>query len=248
MTEPTKADLDVIRYGAVLTQMTKSAEFAAAVDSLTEKLTTAQKRRADLLIAEDEARFGNGDLAAVRADLDAIAADIEELEKTIAGAQKRQQSSAATEAMAELDQTEKEAGYAADELAHVWGQFWKQIETARSILFEADRVTRKLAGLNGSLESAGRRGPNIDGIRQQALKQSPQAKPGTISIWARDADNALLAFYSGGGPLRRVRSPNRHAEGFSRSAVPSVAATPEPMKPGESGYFVPIHQQDRGPR
>ncbi|MBZ9683121.1 hypothetical protein LB531_20905 [Mesorhizobium sp. CO1-1-2] len=190
---------------AYFSRLRTSAEFATAIDELTGKMLEAQKRKADLVIAEDAAFFGQGDLETVQTDLRACNTEIETLERQIDGAQRRRQEAAATERLSEIDQVGKDAQAKAKVLADHLHRAYERIEALRSDLFEADALTVSLTAANNTLDAAGRHDLkiNVTTVRREAMSGPRAPVPARLSRKGLVADKMLQSFLSLGGVLDR---------------------------------------------
>lgn len=200
---PSQLDLDAIRFGSYFKQLQTSAEFASAIDDLTDKSISARKRRADLLIAEENALVGQGDLAAIRAELAQCEEDIATFEKQINGAQRRRDDVAKQERLADLEEAKADAKAKADALSALYGRAFSLIEDLRGVLFEVDTAVARVHGANSTLGHLEREDlqVNLIALLSRVASQPKQAQPNRLTLKGVKADRILCDLLSAGGPL-----------------------------------------------
>lgn len=190
---------------AYFSRLRTSTEFAAAIDELTGKLIEEQKRRADLVIAEDAAFFGEGDIETVQTDLRACNNEIEALERQINVAQDRRQQAAKSERLTEIEQIGADTNAKSKALSERLRRAYELVEELRGELFAADAIVVSLTSANLTLEAAGRRDLmiNLTTVRREAMSGPRAPVPARLSRKGLQADKVLQSFLSLGGILDR---------------------------------------------
>lgn len=231
MTKPTQLDIDAIRFGGGFMRMNKAAEFAVLIDDCTTKLIAAQKKRADLLVAEDAALFGQGDLAKVQADLKQCDEEIATLQKTIDGASTRRTEAAKVEATTEMEEMAKDARAKGNLLRENWRKVYGHIEEIRGLLFECDQLKRSVQSANDTFGSAKRQDltVNLTTIRREAMTGPRKVIPDRLTRPAVQVDKVLTSFLTLGGILDSGRATMRGVLG----AVSSKADYHHPAERGD---------------
>ncbi|HEV7254503.1 MAG TPA: hypothetical protein VGN97_15565 [Mesorhizobium sp.] len=205
--KPDPIEIQAILFGSQLSAMRKSAEFAAAVDDLTGKLTQAQQRRADLLVQEEAALFAHdGDVLSIRAELKACDEAIEIITKQIEGARRRGGDAEKAEQANEAERVGEDLKVHAQTLRAVYARLHKGIEDARAALAETEPVEQLIRAKSARVEALGRRDLAVNelAIRGEVFA-GKGSSAGLTGAAARAADRLLLSMLSPGGPLFRLR-------------------------------------------
>ncbi|MER8433540.1 hypothetical protein [Mesorhizobium caraganae] len=180
-----------------------AADFAAVIALLDTDLNDAAARRRELEQAEDRAVFGDGDLAAARAALDACNDAITVLEKTICIADTRRIEAAESEARADIAALGDEIAAKTATLTERWRSARRLVEQLRQELFEADALVRAIATANGLFDAAGvtELKVNLTAARRAAMAGARAAAPSRLSRAGLQADRLLLSLLATGGAL-----------------------------------------------
>ncbi|MBA1143185.1 hypothetical protein [Mesorhizobium neociceri] len=180
-----------------------AADFAAVIALLDTDINHAVAHRRELEQAEDRAVFGDGDLAAARAALDACNDVITVLEKTICVADTRRIEAAESEARADIAALGDEIAAKAATLTERWRSARRLVEQLRQELFEADALVRAIATANGLFDAAGvaELKVNLTATRRAAMAVARAAAPARLSRAGLHADRLLLSLLAPGGAL-----------------------------------------------
>ncbi|MER9392508.1 MULTISPECIES: hypothetical protein [unclassified Mesorhizobium] len=180
-----------------------AADFAAVIALLDTDINDAVVRRRALEQAEDRAVFGDGDLAAARAALDACNDVITLLEKTICVADTRRIDAAESEARADIAAIGDEIAAKAATLTERWRNAARLVELLRQELFEADALVRAIATANGLFDAASvaELKINLTAARRAAMAGAGAAAPARLSRAGLQADRLLLSLLATGGAL-----------------------------------------------
>lgn len=180
-----------------------AADFAAVIALLDTDLSQAVAGRNGLMQAEDRAIFGDGDLAAARAALDACNDTIAVLEKAIAAAGGRRAAAAEAEARADIEALSREIEGKAALLGARWRAARRLVEQLREELFQADALSRTIATANGLFDAAGLpdRKVGLAATRRAAMAGPRAAAPARLSRPGLAADRKLLSLIGAGGAL-----------------------------------------------
>ena len=200
-----------------------AADFAAVIALLDTDLNNAVARRRELEQAEDQAVFGDGDLAAARAALDACNDLVTLLEKAICVADTRRIEAAESEARADIAALGDEIGAKASALGERWRTVHRLVEQVRQELFEADALARAIATANGLFDAAGVTDlkVNLTTTRRAAMAGSRAAAPARLSRPAIQADRLLLSFLTPGGTLDPRPALGAPVDGVKSKFIPA---------------------------
>ncbi|MER9406180.1 hypothetical protein NKI36_19310 [Mesorhizobium caraganae] len=200
-----------------------AADFAAVIALLDTDLNDAVARRRELEQAEDRAVFGDGNLAAARAALDACNDVITMLEKTICIADSRRIDAAESEARADIAALGDEMAAKIATLTERWRSARRLVEQLRQELFEADALVRAIATANGLFDAAGVDDlkVNLTAARRAAMAGARAAAPSRLSRAGLQADRLLLSLLAIGGALDPRPALGAPVAGLKTNVIPA---------------------------
>ncbi|ESY09591.1 MULTISPECIES: hypothetical protein [unclassified Mesorhizobium] len=205
-----------------------AADFAAVIALLDTDINDAVVRRRALEQAEDRAVFGDGDLAAARAALDACNDVITLLEKTICVADTRRIDAAESEARADIAALGDEIAAKAATLTERWRNAARLVELLRQELFEADALVRAIATANGLFDAASvaELKINLTAARRAAMAGARAAAPARLSRAGLQVDRLLLSLLAAGGPLDPRPQLGAPVAGVKSKFIPAIKPIP----------------------
>ncbi|ESX85943.1 hypothetical protein [Mesorhizobium sp. LNJC403B00] len=205
-----------------------AADFAAVIALLDTDINDAVVRRRALEQAEDRAVFGDGDLAAARAALDACNDVIAVLEKTICVADTRRIEAAESEARADIAALGDEIAAKAATLTERWRNAARLVELLRQELFEADALVRAIATANGLFDAASvaELKINLTAARRAAMAGARAAAPARLSRAGLQADRLLLSLLATGGALDPRPQLGAPVAGVKSKFIPAIKPIP----------------------
>lgn len=199
----------VTQNARLLRGATSSADFDAAIAEIDARLKQAQRRRAELSVAEDRAALGDGDIVAVREELRTCGEAIDLFHKQLEGARRRRQEAVAVEANASAEEIAAAARADGADLELMYRQLRAAIESARDLLVRSDAQAAKVRGKNDQLRGLRRADLQVDPIATlgKVFCDTPPNRDSTrnYSVTTREADKVLKDMLSRGGTLFRIR-------------------------------------------
>ncbi|MER9918105.1 MULTISPECIES: hypothetical protein [unclassified Mesorhizobium] len=220
-----------------------AADFAAVIALLDTDINDAVVRRRALEQAEDRAVFGDGDLAAARAALDACNDVITLLEKTICVADTRRIDAAESEARADIAAIGDEIAAKAATLTERWRNAARLVELLRQELFEADALVRAIATANGLFDAASvaELKINLTAARRAAMAGARAAAPARLSRAGLQADRLLLSLLATGGALDPRPQLGAPVAGVKSKFIPASKPIPA-IKPIPARKPIPANK------
>lgn len=181
---------------------TTAEQYALSINRLREVETDLGELRSRMETAEEAAIFSGDDPSLPRDTIRQCDDDLRTIQVAIAGAERRMHQAALSEDADEINRLGDKVAADAATLAGHFRDVRKHIESARTAIFEAIRLTAVIDNANQSLSDSARRDliRRPSQIRREAMGEDVPRAPHTVRGPMRRADDVLVEIATGKRP------------------------------------------------